>query len=254
MRICSPVAVLLCCGLFSLRATAATLGPETEGTYTDPALNKSGKYKLQLPSGATVAQPYGLLVFFHGSGGGPSYASIFAELSRVAAAYHLAPLAIQAPNGANSWPDASRTSQQHHVQYVNSLLDALVFKPHPEITRQRVVFVGLSAGSTFISGDYLPSEIGKYGGGAILLCGGGPPLMLNALNNSPLTADLKQHFKLFSYIQTGDFLFNQTTSGLRYWKYRGLTPIAENPPGGSHCGFAVGQALDQGITVVLGAP
>ncbi|MCX6107421.1 MAG: hypothetical protein NTY08_16470 [Proteobacteria bacterium] len=238
--------------LFLLSVSISAKADEAE--FTSVKLDRHGKYTLILPASPLPKNTW-LLVYFHGAGGGPHYTSQLNELTRAAHVYKMALLMIQAPNGTRSWAEPGPGSELRHVDYVNSLLEEKVYSVHKELSRQRTVFVGWSAGSTFISGDFLPSQVGKYQGGAILLCGGGPPVLPTLPENSlPISAQTKAGFRVFYYIHGGDFLARQTMEGVSYWRDRGLAVSGEHPRGTGHCAFDLSKTLDQGLRYVLGAP
>ena len=226
-----------------VRASAAE-----EHLYVHPSLHKSGHYQIMPPSGTG---PAGVLVFFHGSGGGSAYAAQMELLARAAQAFNLAVVALEAPDRALSWAADLPRIGALHTEYVRDLLATTVFGPHPSWSRERTVFVGYSAGSTFLAGDFLPDAVEHFRGGALLLCGGGMPLNSTKENTAPLSADVRQHFKMYYVIQTGDFLFNQATAGFNLWKSRGMKVAGESPAGGSHCGFDLGKALRDGLRYVF---
>ena len=226
-----------------VRAAAAE-----ERLYVHPSLHKTGHYQIMPPSGTG---PAGVMVFFHGSGAGSAYAAQMELLAGAAKAYNLAVVALEAPDHAVSWAADLPRIGALNTEYVRDLLATTVFGPHPSWSSERTVFVGYSAGSTFLSGDFLPDAVEHFRGGAVLLCGGGMPLNSTKQNTAPLGARVRQHFKMYYVIQTGDFLFNQATAGFNLWKSRGLKVAGESPAGGSHCGFDLGKALRDGLRYVF---
>lgn len=218
------------------------------GLYNDKTTHKTGLYQITPPRGVG---PEGVLVYFHGSGGGPTYASHMELLARLAKPFNLAVVAVQAPDQQNSWAGELPRISAVNREYVHSLLDKVVYGAHPSWSRQRTVFVGVSAGSTFLSGDFLPDEIHNYQGGAVLLCGGGSPLVSTAQNTATLNATVRSNFRLYYVIQTGDFLYAQATAAMNQWKRRGLSVTGESPVGSGHCRFDLGKALESGLRYVF---
>ena len=248
MGLCRMLTAILFLLSFSFSAQA------NEAEFSSAKFDRHGKYTLILPV-SPLPKNTRLLVYFHGAGGGPHYTSQLNELTRAANVYKMALLMIQAPNGTLSWAEPGPGSALRHVDYVNSLLEEKVYSVHKELSRQRTVFVGWSAGSTFISGDFLPSQVNKFQGGAVLLCGGGPPVLPTLPENSlPILPPTKSGFKIFYYILGGDFLARQTMEGVVYWRNRGLTVSGEHPRGAGHCAFDLDKTLEQGLRYVLGAP
>jgi poly(3-hydroxybutyrate) depolymerase len=234
-----------------LWSTAAAAATNVEKTFQDPKSGKSGKYTISLPDASIKPQSMGLLIFFHGSGGTQSYASAFESLSGVAKENNLIALALQAPNGNDTWANHATGPGNQHETYVKSLLDSAIFPTVAAIDRNKIVFVGLSAGSTFLSGDFLPKYISDFKGGAVLLCGGGGPVSLQKDFFTGLTKSNSLGFRLAYYIQKKDFLFTQTMQGINYWRGRNATVSFETPEGGSHCGFDVNKEMSKLIKKVL---
>lgn len=200
-----------------------------------------GKYMME-KTAANARQ--GVLVFFHGSGGTNSYAANFEDLRTIAKEFKLLPIALQAPNGAITW--AEKGPESGRVPYVRDFLKREVFDKYPSLDPKATIFVGFSAGSTFISGDFLPAYIQDYGGGAILLCGGAPPQFPRRV------ASPRGQFKMFVAIQPTDFLFTQTMAGVQFWRGQELTVKTVQPPGSGHCAFSVNDQVRSGIKFVLG--
>lgn len=233
---------------FGMAANAAT---NVEKTFQDPKSGKSGKYTIAMPDSSAKPKSLGLLVFFHGSGGTQSYASAFDSLNGVARENGLVALALQAPNGNDTWANHATGPGNQHEIYVKSLLDSAIFPNVSAIDRSKIVFVGLSAGSTFLSGDFLPKYISDFKGGAVLLCGGGGPVSLQKDYFTGLTKTNSLGFRLAYFIQKKDFLFSQTMQGINYWRGRNATVSFEAPEGGSHCGFDVNREMSRLIKKVL---
>jgi len=221
-----------------------------EQIFQDPITNKSGKYTVKF-SARAAAKSQGLLAFFHGSGNTSGYAGVFDALEAVAKEFNLVPLAIQAPNNAITWPDKAIGPSNQHVAYVKSLLERVIFNAHPEMAKDRSIFVGFSAGSTFLSGDFLPAQIDQFKGGAILLCGGGGPVAQSPSIYQVLPPTIAQNFRFHVYIQKNDFLLGQTTQGVSYWKSRGAQVSFETPDGGGHCAFDFAKELQRAMGIVL---
>lgn len=233
--------------LFSQILLAA---PSKEYTYNDAALKKVGKYTLSNPDVQSRPKKPGLLVFFHGSGATQSYATNFDALDAVGKKLGLLAMAVQAPNGWDTWANHARGPSNQHDRYVKNLLDK-VFPTIPDLNKDKILFVGISAGATFLSGDFLPRFISRYRGGAVLLCGGGGPLSADRSLMSPLQNP--RALPLAYYIQQADFLYRQTVQGIAYWKSRKAEVSADTPAGGSHCGFDVNAQLERLGRQVLGA-
>lgn len=228
----------------------ARAAQNVEKTFKDPKSGKSGKYMIAIPDKSVKAKSLGLLVFFHGSGSTASYASGFEGLVRVAGETGLIPLALQAPNGNDTWANhATGPSNQHDI-YAKSLIDSII-PTLPALDSKRVVLVGLSAGSTFLSGDFLPRFIQDYKGAAVLLCGGGGPLSLGQDLTRSLSRTVSTGMPLAFYIQQKDFLYRQTIQGISYWRSRNATVFVETPADGGHCAFDVNKEMSRLIRELI---
>jgi hypothetical protein len=216
------------------------LGAQQESSFRD-SQGKRGNFTVD------VRQPVsksGVLVYFHGSGSTANYAAKFSDLSDIARQFDLTPVALQAPDGAITW--AEKDAPSGRIPYAHALLKAEVFGKFPNLDANKSIFVGISAGATFISGDFLPSYINEYGGGAVLLCGGSSPIYQNQLRGK------FKNFKMFVAIHPTDFLFSQTVDGVDFWRSFGLTIKSIQPPGKGHCGFDIDKAMKDGISFILG--
>ncbi len=228
----------------------AKAGTRTESTFKDPVTGKSGLYTAAFESRA-APKSQGLLLYFHGSGNTQGYAGAFDTLAAAGREFNLSPLALQAPNQAVTWPEGPHAPNNRHVEYVNSFLDREIFAKRPEIRTDRLIFAGFSAGSTFLSGDFLPGAFGKYTGGAVMLCGGGGPVRFPPDVFRKLSPEEALKIPLYFMIQKKDFLFAQTMQGLAYWKSRQALTHAETPEGGAHCAFDFSSELTRGIRKIL---
>jgi hypothetical protein len=230
--------------------TEAEAGTRSEQSFKDPVTGKSGLYTAAFESrGAPKSQ--GLLLFFHGSGNTQGYASSFEALERAGREFNLVPLALQAPNNAVTWPEGPNSPNNRHVEYVTSFLEREIAAKHPEINRDRLILVGFSAGSTFLSGDFLPGSIRQLKGGAVMLCGGGGPVTYPPDVFRKLTPEESQKFPLYFMIQKKDFLFAQTLQGIGYWKSRQALVHADTPDNGGHCAFDFLAEMTRGIRKTL---
>lgn len=202
---------------------------------------KSGKYTIDRQFSNSRS---GALIYFHGSGATPRYASNFSELTKVARRFDLTPVALQAPDNAVTW--AEKGPQSGRIDYANDLIKSEVFGKSPLIDIKKTIFVGVSAGATFVSGDFLPKYIEDYGGGAVLLCGGAPPIYPARVGSSV------KNFRMFAAIHPTDFLFSQTMAGVDFWRSFGLAIKTIQPAGSGHCGFDLWAAMADGIRFLVG--
>jgi hypothetical protein len=155
-------------------------------------------------------------------------------------------MAVQVPNQRDTWAEPAHGTTFHHASYLKGLLSEALKNKFPHLAKGRYVFVGLSAGSTFLSGDFLPDYIQDYpGGSAVLLCGGGPPLTASA--SKPVTGD----FKMEVVITVEDFLYNQTLDAVRYWRNRRVPVNLNRLQKGGHCAFDIEQELKAALQRLL---
>ncbi len=217
------------------------LSSSAEETVFKDAYGRTGKYRIDRPGSGSRR---GVLVYFHGSGATANYAANFAELATIAHRFELTPVALQAPDGAITWAEKGPSSGR--ISYAQALLKREVFGKSPSLDINKTIFVGVSAGATFVAGDFLPSHIKDYGGGAVLLCGGASPIYPIKI------ATTKKDFKMYVAIHPTDFLFGQTMMGVDFWRKRGLTVKTIQSAGGGHCGFDLNAAMLEGIGFVLG--
>ncbi|HYX35677.1 MAG TPA: hypothetical protein VE954_21485 [Oligoflexus sp.] len=229
--------------VFAARAPAGT---RTEQSFKDPVTGKSGLYTAAFAERA-APNSHGLLLFFHGSGNTQGYAGSFETLEAAGREFNLIPVALQAPNQAITWPEGPNAPNNRHVEYVESFLNREIYAKHSAVDRRRLILVGFSAGSTFLSGDFLTAGIRQYQGGAVMLCGGGGPVRMPPDVFTKLSSVEANHFPLYFLIQKKDFLYPQTMQGIAYWKNRQAKVQAETPEGGGHCAFDFATELRRGI-------
>ncbi len=207
--------------------------------YKDPATAASGRYHIEAAS-----DDRGILVFIHGSGGAASYKSLLPTLLKITKPYKQAVLMAQVPNDRDTWAEAEHGPQFNHAAYLKGLLNTVVKEKHPHLSGKPVTFVGLSAGSTFLSGDFLPIFVNEFPeGSAILLCGGGPPVGRVASVHDRV----RTRFAIEVVITTSDFLYDQTMDAVRYWRNRRVATNLTRIPKGGHCGFDLEKQLQAAL-------
>ena len=200
--------------------------------YSFSAEGKTGRVSVW-PS-ATNSKAAGLMLFIHGSGGGDHYAATASVLAGVAREHNLILVAVQAPDHAVSWPNGNPAENNRHAQYLRSLI-ATRLASELKFDPARLYLVGLSAGSTFLAGDFL-AEIGKdYRGALVLLCGGASPFFgIDRLAENARAG----RFKIYVRIDTSDFLYAQTMQSVDFFKKTGFTVVTDiSSEGRGHCAF-----------------
>lgn len=250
-RMAWRMGVLISYLLISSAISGQVLAPKLEQTFQDPESGKNGRYLAEWPRPGTKNGEWGLLVFLPGSGPPASYASAYSIVSRTAKELRLVPLIVQAPAGAVTWAASGNGPHNQHDVYLKSLLERSVYSQYPAIDRTRTYFVGYSAGSTFLSGDFLSRHIDSYQGGTLLLCGGGGPVSSSASLYLPLKTTHVSQMPIFLYIQKKDFLYDQALQGASYWKSRRARIEVETPDGGGHCAFDLGRELQRGLKKLI---
>ena len=222
-------------GRFLKARPESAAGPQEESfTFA----GKTGKFTLWQQPGLGVKP--GLLLFIHGSGATDSYAAPIAQLQEFGKTYDLLIVAVQAPDHATTWPNGNPAQDNRHTAYLKALIAEKLAPAHP-FDPNRVYFVGMSAGSTFLTGDFLPEAGPSFTGGMVLLCGGAAPFF-------PLDktrADqLRNQLKLYYRIDSSDFLYGQATGAISYYSRLGVRTFTDiTHKGGGHCGFDFATAL-----------
>ena len=138
-----------------------------EVSFTDSVGTKSS-YKINAPQVATSSPtaPLGLHIHFHGDGGG-GYKDFPNRESRG----NLIGVTVKAPNGALTW---GRAEGVGHAKFVQDLIQNELVKKY-NIDLDRIYFSGVSGGSYFLSGHFIPMFGRTYHSGAFLMCGGMSP-------------------------------------------------------------------------------
>ena len=204
---------------------------------------KTGKFTVWKQSGVG-ARP-GLLVFIHGSGAADSYAAPISQLNQIGKDFNLIIVAVQVPDRIITWAKGSPGDGHRHTEYLEALIQQKLKASYP-FDANRAYFVGLSAGSTYLSGDFLPEVSASFKGGVLLLCGGAQPFFGLAKDHAD---KLKEQYKIYARIDSSDFLYGQTVQAIAFYKtlgFKTFTDITKN--GGGHCAFDFAAAVKTGLT------
>jgi hypothetical protein len=187
----------------------------------------------------------GLLVYLHGDGA-EEYDNMFNDLTLYSRSLGFAHLQTRAPDslmlednitGITEMTASWRAEPLRNTARLDSLITYVLSLPSAREI-QNVYFTGASGGAVFITRDFLPRYGAKYTGGAILLCGGMQPDLIPNFES-----DWIPHFFLDFYTQQQDIIYNEALVAANYYTSLGFSTDPDFPPGGSHCGFDVGEVL-----------
>lgn len=184
-----------------------------------------------------------VLVVLHGKGGADSLTSLAARFRPSACKHQFLIVAPAAPTQQKNWPFELVKGEGQDV-FLNDLLQNRV----PKELRKRsapvelpLLLVGISAGATFLMGDFYPRHAYKFRGKALALCGGSWP----TTDVIPFKEKLSQQFPLYVKISQDDFLFDQVRAGLKQYAKLGIPPLASITQDRGHCGFDFNAAIDE---------
>ncbi|MEY4631509.1 MAG: hypothetical protein RIQ81_1629 [Pseudomonadota bacterium] len=212
-----------------------------EATFT-ASNQKSSNYKTRIP--ADVSQKlYGLTIHLHGDGGG-DYRWLFEDNVRIGLEHDLIGIVVLAPNAERRW---YRQGEQN-ARFLHELIQNEIAKKY-DIDLNRVYFSGVSGGSQFLTGQFIPLYGRYYRSGAVMLCGG-PENWQSRLDMGQ--EDIKS-FRLSWLSTAGDFLLDQVEEGISYYQAQGFPVKSEILRSGEHCDFPGGidGALERKIKEVL---
>jgi hypothetical protein len=188
------------------------------------------------------SRPQGLLVVLHGRGGADGVAGLLESFQPSLCRHKLIAAAPAAPTANRNWPFETKNGEGQE-QYLLNFIRSDVFKffggsyaKHP----LPVYLVGISAGATFLMGDFYPLHGHKLRGRALALCGGSWPVR-GTING---VKTIESTFPLFVQIGKTDFLLNQVTAGLTKYSQAGLPLRARFTDAAGHCAFDFNEAVD----------
>jgi hypothetical protein len=136
-----------------------------EKSYTDTH-NLRSSYKINAPQDASATKAYGLHIHLHGDGGGG-----YKDFPNKETRQDLIGVTVKAPNASLTWGRASGVA---HANYLNDLIQNELVKKY-NVDLDRIYFSGVSGGSYFLAGHFLPMYGHVYKRGAFLMCGGMAP-------------------------------------------------------------------------------
>lgn len=181
-----------------------------------------------------------LLIFFHGSGGAKSYATPLTKLKPLRKKFKIHLMSIRSPTRGN-WPEKSPNNQSH-VEYTREIIKHV----QKGYKFKELILVGYSAGSTFVSGDFIPKYDFNYKLRGILLCGGGWPLS-RTLDSTDV---LRKKVQLYFRIGRKDFLFDQVMATMAFYAYHKIS-LKKKVTEEGHCQFPLRTSVEEGL-VALG--
>jgi hypothetical protein len=187
-------------------------------------------------------RPRGLLIVLHGRGGADGVTGLLETFRPTLCKHNLAAAAPSAPTANRNWPFESSNGEGQDEFLLNfirknvrSLLNLSVADDSLP-----VYLVGISAGATFLMGDFYPNYGHTLRGRAVALCGGSWPVKgkINGIKK------IESTFPLFVQIGKSDFLFDQVTAGLKKYSQLGLPLRARFTEAAGHCAFDFNEAID----------
>ncbi len=182
------------------------------------------------------------MVVLHGRGGSTSVGSLLESFRPSLCKHNLKGIAPAAPTANANWPFET-PSGEGQDQFLLDLIqkDAReLLKLSPKKAVGSVLVVGVSAGATFLMGDFYPKHGHQLRGTAIALCGGSWPV--NGVIQGVKT--IEANFPLFVQIGKTDFLFDQVRAGLTKYSELGLPVRARFTDRSGHCAFDFNEAID----------
>lgn len=186
-------------------------------------------------------KPKGSLVLLHGRGGAQNLETLVESVRVAACKLQLHVVAPAAPTRDKNWPFET-TAGEGQDKYLLKLLRHEI-PVHFGLTHAKaklpLLLVGISAGATFLMGDFYPRHAHNFHGVAIALCGGSWP---NAIRIEK-SKTLDKNFPLFVQIGKSDFLIEQVHKGLGKYADMGLPVRARFMDAPGHCAFDFNDAI-----------
>ena len=191
------------------------------------------------------SKPEGIVVLLHGSVGHTAIEKLVSSFSKFACRRNFAVVATAAPTVNKNWPFEQKQGEKQDL-FLLELLQKNLPQTFSLSEKTPIYLVGISAGATFLMGDFYPRHGFKLNGLAAALCGGSWPTHFE-INGFK---DIEKRFPLFVQISKQDFLFRQTEAGLKRYMDLGLplrAKITEEP---GHCAFDFEESLERIATMI----
>lgn len=257
MRFSLRLTVFIFCLIFSVAGLAAPAGTDPIQNSHSVSLKKPGFPETQAlfaqcrnsgavsDGGDKPAVARATMLVLHGSGGAGNLHGLLDSVSKSACRHQFRMAALAAPNKKRNWPFESAAGEGQDRFLLEFLREDLPahYKLSRSQRREPLMLVGISAGATFLMGDFYPRHANQFKGVALALCGGAWP-------NHPQIVGVKSldaRFPLFVQIGKSDFLFEQVKAGLSRYAEMGLPVRASFTDAAGHCAFDFNQAIEEVI-------
>ena len=215
--------------------TDSVFAEPVTGLFED-SQGRSLMYRYELPEGIDLAEPTGIVVFFHGNSSASQEAMLNAYLpfsKRAATRFGLVPVAVASPETRVA---SIGRVVRHWYPPDESLIHEL-FQSHFEgaftVDFNRVFLWGGSQGTCFLN-EFVPRYAEFYGGGLHAWCG-------CSYTRDPLwqpSDEFKSRFRVFVQDTTEDFLWYAGVDSYGYYRYTiGLETRSDLATPGGHCAY-----------------
>ncbi|MBM3381683.1 MAG: hypothetical protein FJY29_04500 [Betaproteobacteria bacterium] len=181
----------------------------------------------------------GVVVALHGRGGHASTADLAQMFLKFACPRSFAVVAPRAPTKNHNWPFEKMEGEKQDL-FLIELIKKTIPKELESKEELKIYLVGVSAGATFLMGDFYPRHGAQLKGVAAALCGGSAPTTAKIQGLSTL----EKNFPLFIQMSRKDFLFQQTEQGLKKYAEMGLPLRARLTEEPGHCAFDFADSLE----------
>ncbi len=223
-----------------------------KASQTESALSATSSAKNQFGTstfhveGCHRTEHSGVLVVLHGKGGQTQLSSLAKRFKLLACSRNLAVIAPAASSVNQNWP-FERAGGDKQDMFLNELLKNELPQRIKLKKNFETHFVGISAGATFLMGDFYPRHAHRYVGSAIALCGGSWPTDQSKLKEKTNFNKLPLAIR----ISSKDFLFQQSEAGIRAYKAEGIPILQRITHEQGHCNFSLTEATNELLTELI---
>jgi hypothetical protein len=233
--------ILLTLLAFNAKSTIADASPLLNTTTIQiSAAGLTSKSALGRCAAHQKFKPEGIVVLLHGRGGHTAIEKLVNAFPKFACRRNFAVVAPAAPTANKNWPFEKKQGEKQDL-FLLELLQKNLRQTFSMNEKTPIHLVGISAGATFLMGDFYPRHGFKLNGLAAALCGGSWPTQ-SEINGFK---DIEKHFPLFVQISKQDFLFRQTEAGLKRYTDLGLPLRAKITEETGHCAFDFEESLER---------